>query len=388
LFVSLTGAAFAQSAPLAWNGSTWLNQDLTAMAGQSFAQEKPVWVSDGTPASNQANQLPRAVPAPSPGPPPGGNLQTWSSFFTFGGNAYPFTMVGTNPTQAGAGTTNVPTIIIPLVFAFGNTFVTPTTSSCGDNVSVISRVQNSPLFTTGVTWTEGNTVVGVTQFTDAFQRANFWSYVNAISPNYHVLLNPVQTANPILVNVPANQGGLLGSACPGHPIGGVSKAYLDAVVVPQIIANLRIQPNTLPLFLTYDIADLLGGNAFFLGYHNVMGNGQTYAVSSYVDPGLLNLPVADISVLSHELGEWMDDPFGNNRVPPWGHVGQVQGCQADLEVGDPLSGTNSIVFTPGFNYHVQDLAFFSWFARLSPSIAVNGWYSTLNTFPSPPPVCQ
>jgi hypothetical protein len=361
---------------------------VVAFAGATFAQEKQIWVSDGTPASAPASQPKPAAPLPPPPPPAPGNLQTWSSFFTFGGNAFPFTMVGTDPTQAGAGTTNVPVVIIPLVFVFGNTFVTPTASSCGDTVSVISRVQNSPLFTTGVTWLEGNTVVGVTQFTDAFQRANFWQYVGTISPDYHVMLNPVQMANPIMVNVPANQGGLMGLACAGHPIGGVSKAYLDGVVVPQIIANLGIQPGTLPLFLTYDIADLLGGGAFFLGYHNVMGNGQTYAVSSYVDPGLLNLPVADISVLSHELGEWMDDPFLNNRVPPWGHVGQVQGCQADLEVGDPLSGTNSVVTTPGFNYHVQDLAFFSWFARLNPSIAVNGWYSTLNTFPAPPPVCQ
>jgi len=173
----------------------------------------------------------------------------------------------------------------------------------------------------------------------------------------------------------------------GHPIGGVNKTYLDAVVVPQIINNLRIAPGTLPLFLTYDVEDLLGGGGFFLGYHNVFNNGQTYAVSSYVDSGLLGLQVADISVLSHELGEWMDDPGGNNFVPPWGHVGQVPGCQNNLEVGDPLSGSNSIVFTPGFNYHVQDLAFFSWFARLNPSIAVNGWYSTLNAFPGPPPVC-
>jgi uncharacterized membrane protein YbjE (DUF340 family) len=29
----------------------------------------------------------------------------------------------------------------------------------------------------------------------------------------------------------------------------------------------------------------------------------------------------------------------------------------------------------GFTYHVQDLAFFNWFYRISPSTAVNGWYS-------------
>ncbi len=127
---------------------------------------------------------PAAVqPAPAPLPAGVANLPLWSSSFTFNGGVFPFTMVGTDPTQAGAGTSNVPVVIIPLVLVFNGTFVTPTTSSCGDTVSVISRVQNSPLFTTGVTWTEGTTVVGVTQFTDAFQRANFWSYVSAISPN-------------------------------------------------------------------------------------------------------------------------------------------------------------------------------------------------------------
>jgi len=360
---------------------------LIFLIGAALGQEQPGLQPHGETMTGHGPAAGQPAPAQVP-PPAGANLPLWSSSFTFGGNVYPFTMVGTNPTQAGAGTSTVPVVIIPLVLVFNGTFVTPTTSACGDSVSVISRVQNSPLFTTGVTWTEGTTVVGVTQFTDAFQRANFWSYVGTISPNYHVLLNPVTTVTPIMVNVPANQGAIMGFACPGHPIGGVSKAYLDTVVVPQIITNLRITPGTLPLFLTYDVADLLGGGGFFLGYHNVFNNGQTYAVSSYVDSGLLGLQVADISVLSHELGEWMDDPGGNNFVPPWGHVGQVPGCQNNLEVGDPLSGSNSTVFTPNFNYHVQDLAFFSWFARLNPSIAVNGWYSTLNAFAGPPPVCS
>jgi len=295
-------------------------------------------------------------------------------------------MVGTDPTQAGAGTSNVPVVIIPLVLVFNGTFVTPTTSSCGDTVSVISRVQNSPLFTTGVTWTEGTTVVGVTQFTDAFQRANFWSYVSAISPNYHVLLNPVTTVTPIMVNVPANQGAVMGFACAGHPIGGVNKTYLDSVVVPQILTNLRITPGTLPLFLTYDVEDLLGGGGFFLGYHNVFNNGQTYAVSSYVDSGLLGLQVADISVLSHELGEWMDDPFGDNPTPGW-MAGQALDCQFNLEVGDPVTGVGFLAPLNGKTYHLEDLAFLAWFAHQSPSKAINGQYTFLGTHTTPPARC-
>jgi hypothetical protein len=42
----------------------------------------------------------------------------------------------------------------------------------------------------------------------------------------------------------------------------------------------------------------------------------------------------------------------------------------------------------GFTYHLQELAFFSWFYG-APSIAVNGWYSDNNTFTSDAgPVCQ
>jgi hypothetical protein len=59
----------------------------------------------------------------------------------------------------------------------------------------------------------------------------------------------------------------------------------------------------------------------------------------------------------------MDDPFGMNEAPPWGNIGQVTGCDNTLEVGDPLSGTEyrPIRNRNGFTYHLQELAFFSWF---------------------------
>jgi hypothetical protein len=94
--------------------------------------------------------------------------------------------------------------------------------------------------------------------------------------------------------------------------------------------------------------------------------------------------------MAHEVGEWMDDPFVNNPTPAWGHTGQVSGCQNNLEVGDPLTGTNipSVTGSNGFTYHLQELAFFSWFYG-APSIAVNDWFSDNNTFTSDAgAVCQ
>ena len=51
------------------------------------------------------------------------------------------------------------------------------------------------------------------------------------------------------------------------------------------------------------------------------------------------------------------------------------GCQNNLEVGDPLTGTApiSIAASNGFTYRLQELAFFSWFYG-APSIGVNGWF--------------
>ena len=85
--------------------------------------------------------------------------------------------------------------------------------------------------------------------------------------------------------------------------------------------------------------------------------------------------------MSHEVGEWMNDPFGNTPVPPWGHIGQQPGCQGNYEVGDPLSGTDvgPIVMPNGFTYHLQELAFFSWFYG-APSVGIHGWFSDNGTF--------
>ncbi len=88
----------------------------------------------------------------------------------------------------------------------------------------------------------------------------------------------------------------------------------------------------------------------------------------------------DISALSHEVGEWMDDPNGVNPTKPWGNIGQVSGCQNNLEVGDPLSGTVFSDTLNGKTYHPQELAFYSWFFHQSPSQGINGWYSDGGSF--------
>jgi hypothetical protein len=86
----------------------------------------------------------------------------------------------------------------------------------------------------------------------------------------------------------------------------------------------------------------------------------------------------------------MNDPYIINGTPAWGHTGQVAGCQNNLEVGDPLTGVEAprVVMPNGFTYHLQELAFFSWFFG-NPSLGIHGWDSDNGTFLTDAgPVCQ
>jgi hypothetical protein len=98
------------------------------------------------------------------------------------------------------------------------------------------------------------------------------------------------------------------------------------------------------------------------------------------------VPIEDIHAWTHELGELLNDPFVSNATPAWGHIGQVGGCQNNLEVGDPLTGTAFNLKYNGFMYHPQELAFFDWFFR-TPSKGTGGLYSFEGTFTSPQGAC-
>ena len=122
-------------------------------------------------------------------------------------------------------------------------------------------------------------------------------------------------------------------------------------------------------------------NCCILGYHSVFASpSQTYGVMDFDNSGAFP-GTSDISASSHEIDEWMNDPLGNNPTPAWGHIGQVGGCQNNFEVGDPLSGTLfPSVTLSGFTYHMQELAFFSWFYG-APSIATGtSEFSNNDTF--------
>jgi hypothetical protein len=117
---------------------------------------------------------------------------------------------------------------------------------------------------------------------------------------------------------------------------------------------------------------------------------QTYGTMDWDTSGVFGGGVTDASISSHEIGEWMDDPLGNNATPPWGNIGQVSGCQGNWETGDPLSGNLMPAITMnGKSYQMQELGFFSWYFNKAgdASVGAGGKFSSNGTFQGPSKAC-
>ena len=315
------------------------------------------------------------------------SIPRFSATVQDGASTFTYTMVGKDPFVAQrTPSTTVNTLLVPVVITFsnGDTWDPRVVDSC-DSQSALMRTQNSPIFV-AQPWKFGSTSVGSAQYIDAYQRAQFYSQTKptGINPGYHVKL-ALTTHAPLVLHVPTTDAAESTTVCGTHKLGGVEIGYLDTEIQRYITDTLGpAASTTFPLFLLGNVVEYEGipSRCCVLGYHDATANAgrlQTYGVAMYDNTGDFR-GVADTAVIAHEVAEWMDDPIGLNPTKPWGHVGQVSGCQGDLEVADPLSGTGITDTLNGKKYHLQELAFFSWFYHSSPSLGVNGWFSSNGTF--------
>ncbi|MBI3678067.1 MAG: hypothetical protein HY243_15770 [Proteobacteria bacterium] len=323
----------------------------------------------------------------------GATVPFWTSLVTspVDGLSYTTSMVGASPF---ATTTNTNVTYAPIVLRihFGrNVVLDPTRPDCSDTVAISSRFFSSPLFQPS-SLTSNGVYVGTVQLISGYQRANFWTSVS--SSGYGVTL--VASGAPIVVDVNAPLGSRVSSItlqC-GNSVKTVKLGQIDINRYDSLIQSVISRysnASQLPVVLTYNVVQTISGSCCVLGYHNavpVSSGTQTYAVGSYIDSGIFS-GVDDIVVWSHELAEWLDDPFvqasvpggGNDDLTPaWGHVGQVSGCQNNLENADPLSGTEfALSGAGGFVYHFQDIAFEDWFYR-TPAQGTRGLFSFTGDF--------
>jgi hypothetical protein len=390
----------------------------------------PVWAQDEpvidpsqltviTPSKSLINTLQTGHPTTTTGVVPALPLWQYAVTSPIDGNIYLGSMVGGNPFNRAARTTPINLVLVPLRIQFTGTVrnfdpTSPDVGCLGAGNTGLSLSQASPLFNTVPNLTMNGVNLGTVTFPDAFQRAEF----NAvISPAYHLAFN-VTTAGVQTISMANNSagsgatfsfgsGGCSTNAATTDNPGGSRAGFVDInfmdAQLNSIIVSLGLNANQFPLFVTYGVymtdgpPGTLSGNCCILGYHSTVSNtpttaqpGQTYGIGPY-DQGWLFGGVKDITAMSHEVLEWVNDPSTNNLVPEWGHIGQVGGCvvsgsthtpgQNNLEVGDPLSGNlnPAITMTNGVTYHPQELAFYSWFLG-GTSLGAGGFYSSNGTF--------
>jgi len=310
-----------------------------------------------------------------------------------GTSNFTYTMVGKNPfvTQTRPSST-VTTVLVPLKIHFtdGKTWDPSAGDSC-DNTAAVTRVQNSPVFV-AQKWKAGTAQLGKGTYNDVVQREQFYTQTKptGINPGYHVKL-ALTTMPTVTVNVPAGSSSEGSTPCGNGTLGGIEIGWFDNFVQNTLIPNIPNATTVFPLFLVENVVWYQGnpGNCCILGYHNSFTNGgkfQSYGVSIY-DNTFDFSGSGDVSAMTHEVGEWINDPNTVNPTKPWGHIGQVSGCQANLEVGDPLSGSVITDSINGKTYHLQELAFFSWFYHQKPTLGPNGWYSSGGSFTTPAAKC-
>jgi hypothetical protein len=321
------------------------------------------------------------------------SVSNFARTFSTAGANYPFTMVGNDPRQGG--TTKIGTSLVMIQFFFDEF-----TDMNGNNI-VLDASTLTQQFLNGPNFQSFAYGTGNTQFSDSVQRAEFY---NVMKPGWHTLLAKPRVLPTVQIEVPVGFSFVF-QAGQGGPYFALID---DGFFVSQLNTILQFEPfelDELAIVLTYNALFYQGGslaNCCILGYHTaidkaVHGNKhdvQTFATASWVDAGIYGDPGrTDVNFISHEITEWMNDPFVNNSVPAWqAPLSSPPQCETILETGDPLQflSTNAFPVTMnGFTYHPQVEALLEWFERQVPSTAFEGAYSfpdtTMITGPLPCP---
>jgi hypothetical protein len=272
---------------------------------------------------------------------------------------------------AVARTAAISNTITPIAFRFGTTVKAPSRA-------VLGAVRGSGLYKPQAF------PGGRGQYGDVFMRTQFWKDLRNGARAWHVLLRTPTVTPALKLTVPVNKGGVARVA--SGPVHLVDVAWFDSKVQGAVAAG---SPAALTQFLAadvvlcgrYDPADL--SSCGIGGYHSAIrgkdGGVRTYSYQSWLSPRLFGVKSGfyGLAPMSHELAEWLANPYLTNEVPEWTEASNPQyGCSDELEVGDPLVGkvlrVNKQVY--------QDEAYLSYFAREKPSRAWAGRYTWFNSF--------
>jgi probable HAF family extracellular repeat protein len=380
-----THAALAQQRPLGVAGSLSEMASRSKKNAQTNSNARRGF-SDGT-ADLKRRRHERGERI-RPGATPN-TIPYWSSGFTYRGLEYEYKMVGSDP-KKGSATTVVPTYIVPLRFEFPDGQIFDASSDIVDGQTSVQGIVNSPIFN-NYGFVLAGTDVGYTQYGDAFQRANFWDVVSTRAGNYHVLLGQPTVLPTQTIVVPPG----LGSYFADPSTGAIYPIINEDFLLDQersIRTGLNVSPRTLPILvwgLVVGESRSFPGQPGAFAWHGAEpanGGVRTFISTSY-NPQSRAYGV-DVYPLSHEVVEWMDDPFVDNYSAGWNYpyLEPIDRCDSGftgdlLEVADPVEiFAESSVALPGggLTYHVTEAMFIDFYTRRDRSRSVNGQYSMFN----------
>lgn len=309
---------------------------------------------------------------------PATQLSQHTFSYTYSGQKITAVIVGPDPATTNSSTT-IGVGIIPIKMVYGsnngNMTFDPNTTYSG-SLTATQMVAGSPMFVKSIDWVQGGTDLGKTQYIDAYDRANFWGSIQTNS-NYHLLFSKPLIAPEQTINVTSAEGKVIANPWSGIPTGTMDINAFDAQLQTIMAKFKQIQPNVLPIFLTYNVYLTEFGQCCIGGYHSANGSqpsGQTYSYATTVSQGVSAVFSEDISALSHELGEWQLDPFVDNLAPS---LCSARGNSL-MENGDPLENNPNFGTYPytvnGFTFHPQDLVTMPYFGAPT-STSVNGFFT-------------
>jgi hypothetical protein len=318
---------------------------------------------------------------------------------TSAGQQFPLMFVGSQPKSGGRSTaiTNViipVAITVPLVDANLNFTGTEVTF---DGSTKVANTLRSPIYRSANF--EVDPKAGRTQWGDAMQRVTFFNSLKPDTKDWHVLLDTPIIA-PTVNTADFFDGFALDLGDGGPVVAFIAGEFLDGIFA-SYLATHPLPPDVLPVFVTYNALLFYGGDPFggccVLGYHDALVTGtrgsnlvvQTFMFADWNDPDIFSVPIQDIHALSHEVAEWLNDPFINNVVPPYAN-GEGTGCDTIMETGDQLVGNTVPVTINGFTYHPQTQDILQYFTRETPSSALGGLYrfpDDPNVPNTPAPIC-
>jgi hypothetical protein len=318
------------------------------------------------------------------------------------GTVFPFIMVGNDP-RIGK-TTSIPTKITAVSLRLLNS--DGTLRATMPFAPFEDLTEDSPNFETA-NYTSGRHL----QFGDAVQRAEFF---HSMDDEWHTVLGEPTFVNRVTLTIPrfvnvrfpdgtvkAVQAYFFGHAPNGDPFVELLDLLFNALntgqVVNDIVAgnfttdaiNINMYPNTFLSSINTQgqmaSCCVLGFHTYFFGTSVTPQPRWIFNFASWISPGLFGAGFQDVTALSHEISETLNDPFVNTRTPVWQFPGQPPNskvCQNNLETGDPVEVLRTATVPirlrerrEVFTYHPQTEALLQWFEMGKKSDAIGGAFS-------------